>query len=110
MRNADAVIEMFRLRVGDAEDFCGGPALGVEMALHRRDFRRLMPIRVVAVHVADHRLCRPNDCCHPHRHREHDARPRIVGIAQQMIGADRADDERGGQIRRRHGMREAERE
>ena len=79
----------------------------VEMALHRHDFHRLVLQRVEAVLVAGKNLDRRHQGGHPHRHREHDAGTGEMLVAQQVIGADRAHHQRGGQIRRQHHVHQA---
>ena len=73
------------------------------MTLHGGDFRGLIVERVLALRMPRNDLQRRDDCRHPHRHREHDPRAlawplAVVPFAQQMPCADRADDERDGQI------------
>ncbi len=82
-------------------------ALRIEVAFHRGHLRRLVLKRVDAVQIADHKLKWCNDRGHPHRHREHHTRARIRRIAQQMVGADRADDECRRQIGGSHRVCEA---
>ena len=63
--------------------------------------------RVEPVLVAGDDLDRRHQRGHPHRHREHHARAGEVPVAQQVPGADRADHQRGGQVRRQHHVHEA---
>ena len=57
--------------------------------------------------ITDQDLQRRHQRGHPHRHREHHARPRQMRIAQQVPGADGADHQRGGEIGRQHHVDEA---
>ena len=110
MRDADAVIQPLILCVRNAEDFCRGAALGVEMAFHRRNLGRLVLVGIDAVEIADGHLCGADDRRHPHRHRQHHPRARIIDVAQEVECADGADGKSGRQISRGDGVRQAERE
>ncbi|MCY1419950.1 hypothetical protein D9M71_355550 [compost metagenome] len=71
-------------------------ALVFPVAFDGGDFRRLMLERIETVEVADDRLYRRDDQCHPHGHREHFADRRVVLAAQQMPGRGGTDEEGRG--------------
>ena len=97
-----------RLVVGNAEqDQRRAFGMALVMPFHRHDLGGLMLERVEAVQVADEDLHRRDQRRHPHRHREHLARPRAwLAALEQVPGADAADDQRGGQIGGDHGVHE----
>src|SRR3546814_17646227 len=68
------------------------------MPFHRRDLGRLVLEGVEAVEIAGHHLQRRDQQGHPHRHGEHEARPPVLGVAQQVPGADAADDQGRGAV------------
>ena len=74
--------------------------MGVVRALHRGDFHVLIVERVQTMLVAGQDLDGRHRDGHPQRHREHQPRFRIGLVAQQMPGADAADDERRRQVGR----------
>ena len=104
----DGVSDLARGLVRPAEqDQRRAVLVALEMAFHGHDFHRLMFQRVEAVLIAGEDLDRRHQRGHPHRHGKHHARSGAMGIAQQMIRADRADHERGREIRRQHHVDEA---
>jgi len=81
--------------------------MALEVTFHRHHLHRLMLQRVEPVLVAGENLDRRDNSGHPHRHREHHARAFQRRILQEMIGANGADDESGGEIRGQHHVDEA---
>ena len=77
------------------------------MAFHRHDFLRLVLERVDAVHVAGDDLDRRDDCRHPHCHGEHLSCVQVGAVAQQMPGADPADDEGSREVGGSHRVDQA---
>ena len=107
-RHFDRIVHPAGGLVGQAEqDQRRAVLVALVMAFHRHDLHRLMLQRVEPVLVAGENLDRRHQRRHPHRHREHHARAGQMPVAQQMPGADRADHQRGGQIRRQHHVHEA---
>ncbi len=108
LRNLDRILHLRLVLIGDAEqDQRRAVGMALEMAFHRHHLDRLMLQRVEAVLVAGENLDRRHQRRHPHRHREHHARALQPRIAQQVISADAADHEGGGEKRRQHHVHEA---
>ena len=104
----DRIFHFARGLVGQTEqDQRRAVGMAGEMAFHRHDFHRLMLQRVEAMLIAGENLDRRDQRRHPHRHRKHHARTGQMLIPQQMIGADRAHHERGGEVGRQHHVHEA---
>ncbi len=105
----DRVAHRFGLGIGQAEQDQRGAALrmGLEMPLHRSDLGGLMFEGVQPVEVAGENLQRCDHDQHARRHGEHQPRALVRAIARQVPAADRAHDERRGQIRRQNHVHEA---
>ncbi len=102
--DGDLVVGVLLAHVGDAEEDFRRVALGLEIALHRGDLGGLVGERVEPMQVADDDLSGRGQRRHPHRHREHHARAPVVGVAQEMIRADAADEKGDAEIRGEHHM------
>ena len=101
----NGIVDALFLGVRDAEqDQRRTVRVAIVMPLHCHDLCRLMLKRIQTMHVARKNLQRCHQQKHPHRHREHGPRRCIRAVAQQVQPADRAHDQRRGQIGRQHHM------
>ena len=81
--------------------------IGLEVPFDGGNLGRLIGQRVEAVRIACEELDRRHQQRHPHRHGEHDARPAICRLLQQVPCARGANHERGGEVGRKHHVHEA---
>ena len=81
--------------------------MGLEMSLHRSDFRWLMLKGVQPMRVTRHDLEGRYDGSHPHSHRKHSTCCEICLITQEVQRADCPHDKCRGEICCKHHMHEA---